>query len=120
MSYYLENKKPKEYVMPPTIIEANYNPGNGYSYNVGNPTPGKYVGYYTEDNMPQKTNEYVANYNSYGGQGYSYATEGTGSSEDASGETTETGGSEEVPSETAASVAESSAVETTAAPPATE
>lgn len=120
MSHYLENKKPKEYVMPPTIIEANYNPGNGYSYNVGNPTPGKYVGYYTEDNMPQKTNAYVADYNGYGGQGYSYATEGTGSSEDVSGETTETGGSETAPSETAASVAESSAVETTAAPPATE
>lgn len=66
MSHYLQNKKPKEYVMPPKIITANYNPSNGMAYNIGNAIEDRYIGYYTEDNMPKAgSGEYVANYNTY-------------------------------------------------------
>ena len=118
MSHYLENKKPKEYVMPPTIIEANYNPGNGYSYNVGNPTPGKYIGYYTEDNMPNKTNAYVADYNGvYSNEGgLQSTTSATGDSQNPSGETNETGSVDTAPSETQASAVETTAPAATVAP----
>ncbi len=73
MSHYLEGKKHKEYRMPASIIKANYSPGNGRVYNVGKPTEGRYVGYYTEKNMPSQGwgGEYVANYNNnyYSGGG---------------------------------------------------
>lgn len=65
MGHYLEDKEEKEYVQPTTIIEANYSASSGYTYNVGNATEGKYVGYYTEDNMPSSSsggNNYVSNY----------------------------------------------------------
>ncbi len=63
MGYYLEGKKHKEYAMPKTIIEANYSASGGAVYNVGNATEGRYVGYYTEDNMPTSSGGYVDYYN---------------------------------------------------------
>ncbi len=65
MGHYLEGKKHKEYTKPGSIIEANFNPSNGTLYNVGSASEGQYLGYYTEDNMPEDTGEYVANYNGY-------------------------------------------------------
>ena len=53
MSYYLEDKEPMEYKRPDTIVAANYDPHTGLTYNVGEPTSSKYVGYYKEGNMPK-------------------------------------------------------------------
>ena len=65
MGHYLEGKKQKEYNKPGSIIEANFNPSNGSVYNVDSASDGQYIGYYTEDNMPEDTGEYVGNYNNY-------------------------------------------------------
>ncbi len=51
MGKYLEDKAQKEYTFPTDIIEAQYNPYTGLIVTTENPT-GKYIGYYTEDNMP--------------------------------------------------------------------
>ncbi len=59
MGKYLEGQKQKDYTLPPNLIAAEYNPYTGLIVTTDNPS-GKYVGYYTEDNMP-----------SYGGA-YSY------------------------------------------------
>lgn len=51
MGTYLEDKEPKEYSLSPNLVVAQYNPYNGLLVTTDNPT-GKYIGYYTEDNMP--------------------------------------------------------------------
>ncbi len=53
MGHYLEGRKQKEFKRPSTIIEANFNPSNGAVYNIGSATDGQYIGYYTEDNIPE-------------------------------------------------------------------
>lgn len=53
MSYYLQDKEPKEYEMPSTIVTADYDPSTGLTYNVGSPTSSKYVGYYKIGCMPK-------------------------------------------------------------------
>ena len=49
MSEYLKDKEHKDFDSPGSIIESYYSPGSGLLVESGN---SKYVGYYTEDNMP--------------------------------------------------------------------
>lgn len=49
MSEYLKDKEHKDFDRPGSIIESYYSPGSGLLVESGN---SKYVGYYTEDNMP--------------------------------------------------------------------
>ena len=51
MSSYLEGKEKKEYVFPENLVKAQYNPYTGLIVSTES-VSGKYVGYYTEDNMP--------------------------------------------------------------------
>ncbi len=51
MGKYLEDKEQKEYTLSPNLIEASYNPYTGLITSTEY-VSGKYVGYYTEDNMP--------------------------------------------------------------------
>jgi penicillin-binding protein 1A len=84
MGHYLSDKKSKEYTKPPTIIEANYSPSTGKTYNVGSATDGKYIGYYTEDNMPSGSSTYVDyysdDYSGSGNSGYSNYSNNSGGS----------------------------------------
>ncbi len=68
MGHYLRNKKKIEFVKPSSIIKANFNSSNGSVYNVGEASDGRYVGYYTEKNMPSGGSSYVDYYaeNNYG------------------------------------------------------
>lgn len=51
MSSYLNGMEHKEYSFPSNLIAAQYNPYSGLIVSTDN-VSGKYVGYYTEDNMP--------------------------------------------------------------------
>lgn len=51
MGEYLKDKSPKEYVLSPNVIAATYNPVTGLIISTDY-VSGKYIGYYTEDNMP--------------------------------------------------------------------
>lgn len=51
MSSYLNGMEHKEYSFPSNLITAQYNPYSGLIVSTDN-VSGKYVGYYTEDNMP--------------------------------------------------------------------
>jgi len=51
MGRYLDGKEKKEFTLSPNLIEASYNPYTGLITSTDYVT-GKYVGYYTEDNMP--------------------------------------------------------------------
>ncbi len=51
MGKYLEGKEQKEYNISPNLVAAQYNPYNGLLVSTDY-VSGKYVGYYTEDNMP--------------------------------------------------------------------
>lgn len=51
MAKYLEGREQKEYNISPNLVEAQYNPYNGLIVTTNSPS-GKYIGYYTEDNMP--------------------------------------------------------------------
>lgn len=63
MGHYLEGKKHKEFSKPGSIVMANFSPSNGMVYNVGDVTEDdRYVGYYTEDNMPEDGGDYVDYY----------------------------------------------------------
>lgn len=68
MSHYLSNKKHKDFVKPATIIEANFNASSGSVYNVGNASEGRYLGYYTEKNLPKSSTSYA----DYYADGYYY------------------------------------------------
>lgn len=64
MGEYLKDKEEKQYSFPDNLIEAEYNPYTGLIITTDNVnTSGKYVGYYTEDNMPAFGGAY--NYNDY-------------------------------------------------------
>lgn len=62
MGKYLDGKEQKEYTIPSTLIEAEYNPYTGLIVSTEN-VSGKYIGYYTEDNMPAYGGAY--NYSDY-------------------------------------------------------
>ncbi len=51
MGEYLKNKEQKKYQMSPNVIPATYNPLSGLIVSTDD-VSGKYIGYYTEDNMP--------------------------------------------------------------------
>ena len=51
MGKYLEDKEEKEYNLSPNVIKAQYNPYTGLIVSTES-LSGKYIGYYTEDNMP--------------------------------------------------------------------
>jgi len=55
MSFYLEGKEKKEYTVPASIVAADYDPSTGLTYNVGDPSSDKYVGYYKDGEMPKQT-----------------------------------------------------------------
>ncbi|MEE1219070.1 MAG: transglycosylase domain-containing protein [Ruminococcus sp.] len=78
MGKYLKGKKQKEYKLSKNVIEAQYNPQTGLIVSTDNPT-GKYIGYYTEDNMPSLGSAYYEepnydyNYNNnYNSEDYTY------------------------------------------------
>ena len=68
MGKYLEGKEQKEYNLSPNLVEAQYNPHNGLIVTTSNPS-GRYIGYYTEDNMPAMGGyyDYNADYNDSNG-----------------------------------------------------
>ena len=89
MAKYLEDKEQKEYNLSPNLVEAQYNPYNGLIVTTDSPM-GKYIGYYTEDNMPAMGGYY--DYNA-ANSNYSYDNSGgesgggeTGGSENSGGE----------------------------------
>ena len=51
MSSYLSGMEHKDFKFPSNLIEAQYSPYSGLIVSTEN-VSGKYVGYYTEDNMP--------------------------------------------------------------------
>lgn len=69
MGKYLDGKKQKDYILSPNLIEAQYNPYNGLIVTKDNPS-GKYIGYYTEDNMPAMGGYY--DYSADSSQYYNY------------------------------------------------
>ncbi len=94
MGKYLEDKEAKEFDIPSNLIKAQYNPYTGLIVSTDD-LSGKYIGYYTEDNMP-----------AFGGyyDGYPEAT-GESTSE---GDTDETGESGDTDETTDASVPDAS------------
>ena len=62
MSEYLKDKEVKEYNLAPTLIAASYNPLTGLIVSTEYPE-GKYIGYYTEDNMPPFGEAYYGDLN---------------------------------------------------------
>ena len=74
MGHYLEGKSQKEYKLSPNLIKAQYNPYSGLIVSTDN-LSGRYIGYYTEDNMPSYGSynyNYNYDYNSdYDGNSYS-------------------------------------------------
>lgn len=89
MAKYLEGKEQKEYNISPNLVEAQYNPYNGLIVTTDSPM-GKYIGYYTEDNMPAMGGYY--DYNA-ANSNYSYDNSGgesgggeTGGGENSGGE----------------------------------
>ncbi len=89
MGKYLEGKEQKEYNLSPNLVEAQYNPYNGLIVTTDSPM-GKYIGYYTEDNMPAMGGYYDynaanSNYSYYNSGGESGGGE-TGGGENSGGE----------------------------------
>lgn len=89
MAKYLEGKEQKEYNLSPNLVEAQYNPYNGLIVTTDSPM-GKYIGYYTEDNMPAMGGYYDYNADN---SNYSYDNSGgesgggeTGGGENSGGE----------------------------------
>ena len=89
MAKYLEDKEQKEYNLSPNLVEAQYNPYNGLIVTTDSPM-GKYIGYYTEDNMPAMGGYYDYNADN---SNYSYDNSGgesgggeTGGGENSGGE----------------------------------
>ena len=88
MGKYLEGKEQKEYVISPNLIKGEYNPYTGLIVSTDNPT-GKYIGYYTEDNMPAFGGAY--NYEDYTNSDYSdqeYDPNASDSTDDSNNENT--------------------------------
>lgn len=80
MAKYLEGKEQKEYNLSPNLVEAQYNPYNGLIVTTDSPM-GKYIGYYTEDNMPA-----MGGYYDYNADNSSYSYDNSGG-ESGGGET---------------------------------
>lgn len=80
MGKYLEDKEQKEYNISPNLVEAQYNPYNGLIVTTDSPV-GKYIGYYTEDNMPA-----MGGYYDYNADNSGYSSDNSGG-ESGSGET---------------------------------
>ena len=113
MGEYLKNREVKEYNLSPNVKKATYNPSTGLIVSTEY-VEGKYVGYYTEDNMPAfgeaYYEPYTGDYNSY--DSVPDATGDDTSSYEPGGETSgETSGGEEsgAPGESAAEPGESAA-----------
>lgn len=79
MGKYLEGKEQKEYNLSPNLVEAQYNPYNGLIVTTDSPM-GKYIGYYTEDNMPA-----MGGYYDYNADNSNYISDNSGE-ESGSGE----------------------------------
>ena len=79
MGKYLEGKEQKEYNLSPNLVEAQYNPYNGLIVTTDVPV-GKYIGYYTEDNMPA-----MGGYYDYNADNSNYISDNSGE-ESGSGE----------------------------------
>lgn len=100
MGEYLKNKEHKDYVLSPNLIKAQYNPYNGLIVSTED-LSGRYIGYYTEDNMPafggyyENPNENVYNPNSGGENsgGENSGSENSGG-ENSEGSENESSGSE--------------------------
>lgn len=92
MGKYLENKEQKDYKLSPNLIEAQFNPSNGLIVSTDY-VSGRYVGYYTEDNLPTFTS-YVSNYEGDGGDSDGDDTdyEGSDDSSNSGGESEGNGG----------------------------
>ena len=80
MAKYLEDKEQKEYNISPNLVEAQYNPYNGLIVTSDVPV-GKYIGYYTEDNMPA-----MGGYYDYNAANSNYSSDNSGG-ESGGGET---------------------------------
>lgn len=80
MGKYLEGKEQKEYNLSPNLVEAQYNPYNGLIVTTDSPM-GKYIGYYTEDNMPA-----MGGYYDYNSDNNNYSPDNSGG-ESGGGET---------------------------------
>lgn len=65
MGKYLKGKENKEYKISNNLIEATYNPTTGLIVSTDN-ISGRYVGYYTEDNMPSSGGSYYSGNYEYG------------------------------------------------------
>lgn len=68
MGEYLKDREQKEYMLPETLVEAQYNPYTGLIVSTDN-VNGRYVGYYTEDNMPAFGGSYDYNDNDFSDTG---------------------------------------------------
>lgn len=101
MGKYLEGKEQKEYNLSPNLVEAQYNPYNGLIVTTDYPS-GRYIGYYTEDNMPAMGGYYDynaanSNYSSdtsggeWSGSGENSDGENSGSGESSGGESSGSG-----------------------------
>ena len=64
MGEYLKDKEQKEFVFPKTVFPATYNPVTGLIISTES-ISGKYVGYYTEDNMPAYGSAYYEDPSKY-------------------------------------------------------
>lgn len=101
MGKYLEGKEQKEYNLSPNLVEAQYNPYNGLIVTTDYPS-GRYIGYYTEDNMPamggyydynagNSSNSYDTSGGEWSGSGESSGGENSGSGESSGGESSGSG-----------------------------
>lgn len=85
MGKYLEGKEQKEYNLSPNLVEAQYNPYNGLIVTTDYPS-GRYIGYYTEDNMPA-----MGGYYDYNAGNSNYSSESSGGEWSGSGESSGSG-----------------------------
>lgn len=95
MGKYLEGKEQKEYKLSDNCIKAQYNPSTGLIVSTTD-LSGKYVGYYTEDNMPSFGSPYYAESNSGSGESngsYNYDSSYSGDGNNANSNSNELSGS---------------------------
>lgn len=103
MGQYLKGKEKKQYTISPNLIEAQYNPYTGLIVSTDN-VYGKYVGYYTEDNMPSFGGAYYEensdpDYGSESGDGEGGDGESNASNSGGEGEGSETTPEVQTPTE---------------------
>lgn len=83
MGEYLKDKEQKEYKISKNLIPATYNPVTGLVISTDS-VSGKYVGYYTEDNMPAFGSAWYDD-STYDWNAYSGGGESSGSGGESSG-----------------------------------